>query len=262
MGPVFDAAKISTAEIVTPLAGYLEKEYGVHHIEMMTSCLDRDAMEQSGFRGTPEYTFQTPLYPDDEDKTLRAMKSSARRNIARAAKLDLIVKSIDHEDLIDEVYDQISEVFVRGGNVVPFSRKRVEEFFLNMRRSGHLLAVAVYMPDGETCIATGLFTVANKELVLWMWTHRTKYRWYRPSEVMTWTAMRKAMERGCDSMDFMGRGDFKAKFGATMNGDKLRWVRSRYRWLTVARDITEKVYRLQQSVRGKYARRKIGSPAG
>jgi hypothetical protein len=88
-----------------------------------------------------------------------------------------------------------------------------------------------------------------------MWTHRTQYRWYRPTEIMTWAVMRKAMQFGCESFDLMGRGDFKAKFGASMKSDKIRWVRSRYRWLTVARDAAETLYRLQQSARGKYARR-------
>jgi CelD/BcsL family acetyltransferase involved in cellulose biosynthesis len=259
MGPVFDPGKISTDEMIAPLAHYLETKYGVHHIEIMSNCLDQKAMELRGFRGRTEYTFQTSLFPEDESKALKAMKTSARRNIKRAHKLDLDVKFRDDDDFVDEVYDQINEVFLRGGNVVPFSKKRVAEFFFNMKRSGTLLPIAVEMPDSGTCIATGLFTVANKELLLWMWTHRSQYRWCRPTEAMTWEVMRKAMRLGCLNFDLMGRGDFKAKFGATLKSDKTRWVRSRYRLLTVARDMSERFYRLQQSVRGKYARRKLDS---
>ncbi len=255
MGPVFDPKRISTEEIVSPLAPYLESQYGVHHIELMTSDFDDHSMEGHGFRGKPEYTFKAPLYPDDKQKSLKAMKQSARRNIRRAGELALDIKTVDDDRFVNEVYDQITEVFIRGGNSVPFQKKRVEEFFVNMRLAGKLLALGVYLPDSKICIATSLFTITNNELVLWMWTHRTEYRWYRATEAMTWTAMQTAMERGCDTMDLMGRGDFKAKFGATISGDKIRWVRSRYCWLTVARDLAEKAYRLQQSVRGKYIRR-------
>ena len=193
MGPVFDSRRISTDEMIAPLAKYLEKNYGVHHIEITSNCLDPAMMEVSGFRGRTEHTFQTSLCPEDELKVLSAMKSSARCSIRRGSKLHLAVKFRDDEEFVDEVYEQITEVFVRGGNVVPFSKRRVTEYFLNMKSSGTLLAVAVYLPDSEICIATGLFTVANKELLLWMWTHRSQYRWWSPTEIMTWTAMRKAI---------------------------------------------------------------------
>lgn len=255
MGPVFDPEQISTSEIVSGLAPYLEERHGVHHIEVMCCDFDPEPMDSCGFRGRPEYTFKTQLYPRDQQKNLKAMKSSARRNIRRAGELALDIRAVDDERFVDEVYDQINEVFIRGGNTVPFQKHRVKEFFVNMRTADKLLALAVYLPNSKTCIATSLFTIANKELLLWMWTHRSEYRWYRATEAMTWTAMQTAMEKGCERMDFMGRGDFKAKFGARMNGNKIRWVRSRYRWLTVARDLAEKAYRLQQSIRGKYIRR-------
>jgi hypothetical protein len=76
--------------------------------------------------------------------------------------------------------------------------------------------------------------------------------------------MQRAMDAGCDTFDLMGRGDFKAKFGATPEMTKYRWVRSRYRWLTHARDAAEKMFRWQQSVRGRMARYRANGnePAG
>ena len=254
MGPVFDSEKITCAQITEPLPGFLETNYGVHHIEIVSKDLCPEAMSKGGFRGTPEFTFEAPLFPDSQNSALKLMKSSARRNITRAQRLGLKVHFREDEDFVDEVYDQISEVFVRGGNVVPFSKSRVEEFYKNMKQSGSLLSVAVSLPESDICIATGLFTVKNRELLLWMWTHRTNHRWFRPTELMTWTVMQKAMELGCTKFDLMGRGDFKAKFGATLNGEKTRWVRSRYAWLTIARDQAERLYRIQQSLRGRYAR--------
>jgi GNAT acetyltransferase-like protein len=253
MGPAFDPVRLSTAEMFTALVPFLERRHGVHHIEILSSALDHESMRTLGFRGEPLPSYRARLFPGDEQKTLRGLKENARRNVRRGINLGLVVRFEDDERFVNEHYDQIREVFHRGGNAVPFRKKRALECFRHMRAAGHLIAVSVYLPDGRTSIATGLFTLEGKELLLWMWTHRTQYRWYRPTELMTWTVMKLALERGCEVLDFMGRGDFKAKFGAALDDSKVRWVRSRYRWLTKARDLTEKGYRWQQGMWGKVA---------
>ena len=257
MGPVFDESQIVTGEMITPLINFLDKQYGVHHIEILSSILDAESMKQSGFRGCLQPTYHAALFPGDEDKVLKSMKDSARRNIKRGVKLGLTARFRDDENFVDEIYDQISEVFIRGGNTVPFGKKRVLEFFMGMKAAGKLLAIEVNLPGDGKSIATGLFTVENRELLLWMWTHRTEYRWYRPTELLIWRVIQKAMQQGCVAFDFMGRGDFKANFGAQLDTSKYRWVRSRYNWLADARDIAEKCYRWQQSVRGKLTRRRM-----
>jgi Acetyltransferase (GNAT) domain len=253
MGPAFDPARVSTGEMIETLVPYLERRHGVHHMELLSSALDRGSMEALGFRGEVMPSYRAPLYPGEPERTLRSLKESARRNIKRGVELGLTVRFEDGDDFVDEHYSQITEVFHRGGHSVPFGRRRVLECFRHMRAAGYLQAVSVYLPDGKTNIATGLFTLESKELLLWMWTHRTQYRWYRPTELMTWTVMRRAVEQGAEVLDFMGRGDFKAKFGATLDHSKVRWVRSRYAWLTRARDLSERGYRWQQAMRGRLA---------
>jgi hypothetical protein len=71
---------------------------------------------------------------------------------------------------------------------------------------------------------------------------------------MTWTVMQRAMEAGCETFDLMGEGDFKANFGAELDASKVRWVRSRYRWLTLARRLAKTCYGWQQSLRGHLLR--------
>src|SRR3989475_12630210 len=115
-------------------------------------------------------------------------------------------------------------------------------------------AVSVWLPGDGPCIASGMFTVAARELLLWSWSHRTKYRWYRPTELMTWMVIQRALAARCDTFDLMGLGDFKRKFGAEVDLSKTRWVRSRHKWLNVARGVAAKTHRLQQLVRGHVAR--------
>lgn len=259
MGPVFDANKTSTQELIARLVPFLEKEYGVHHVEMISSTLAPDALMNLHFRNEELPTYRARLYPGDENRAMRAMKESARRNVKRGMKLGLEVRFEDDESFVDEHYDQLREVFARGGNMVPFGKKRALEFFRHMKSSGNLIAVSVYLPNGGANIATGMFTVEGKELLLWMWTHRTQYRWYRPTELMTWTVMRKAMDMGCETFDFMGRGDFKAKFGAELDTTKQRWTWSRYQWLAATRTVASRGYKWQQSVRGRMIRRSLFS---
>jgi hypothetical protein len=257
MGPAFDPARLSTAEMLAALIPYLERRHGIHHLELLGSNLDPDMMRSMGFRGRPFPTQRVPLYPADEARTLRGLKNSARRNIRRAAKLGLVTRFEENEAFVDEHYDQLREVFVRGGNVIPFSRRRVLECFRHMQAAGHLAAISVCLPDGGPRIATGMFTIEGREMILWMWAHRTEHRWYRPTEFMTWTVMVRALGSNCQTFDLMGVGDFKAKFGGVVEATEHQWARSRYRWLSALRIAAERAYRWQQGVRGRLMRRKL-----
>jgi hypothetical protein len=253
MGPVFDPEQVVAADLIAPLIAFLEHRHGVHHMEMISSTLDDEAMRAAGFKGiTTAATYRCQLFAD-ENAQRKLLKESARRNIKRAIGLGLLVRFEEDERFVDEHYDQICEVFTRGGNAVSFSKRRAVEYFRHMRASGNLLAVGVYLPSGE-CIATGTFSVEGRELLLWNWTHRTRARWYRPTELMTWTVMRRAAAMGCDTFDMMGRGDFKARFGAELDLTRTRWVRSRYAWVGHLRDVAWRSYRRQQVARGRLSR--------
>lgn len=254
MGPAFDPERVHSHDLMRAVVEHLERHHGVHHMEFVSTSLDGDSMRALGFSDEVMITFRAPMHPEDETRTFRAMKDSARRNVRRAERLGLIVRHEDDDEFVADHYAQITEVYARGGNVVPFSRARVEAFMRRMREAGALIALSVLLPDGRTRIATGTFTAAAGELTLWMWAHRTAYRWYRPTELMTWTAMRSAMAAGCTSVDFMGRGDFKAVFGATPDDRKHRWMRSRVPMLMQARVLAERGYRWQQAARGRVAR--------
>jgi hypothetical protein len=254
MGPAFDPERIKTAELMEVAIPFLETRLGVHHMEIMSPDLDPSVMLGLGFRGDAWPTYRVPLFPGDERRTLKGLKDSARRNVARGTKLGLEVRFESDMSFVDEHYEQIREVYVRGGHAVNFRHQRVLHCFRWLRDAGNLLAVSVYLPGQRVSIATGMFTIEGKELLLWTWAHRFKYRWHRPTELMTWTVMQRAMSLGCESFDLMGLGDFKTKFGAELDNRKYRWVRSRYRWLTGMRDLAAKGLQWQQAVRGRVAR--------
>jgi Acetyltransferase (GNAT) domain len=253
MGPAFDQNRITTAEMMDLLVPFLEQRMGIHHMEIMSPDLDPGTMQGLGFRGEAWPTYRVRLFPRDEAKTLKQLKDSARRNITRGIKQGLEVRFETDESFVDEHYQQIKEVYVRGGHAVNFGRKRVLQCFRHLNNAGNLLAVSVYLPN-RVNIATAMFTIEGTELLLWTWAHRTKYRWHRPTELMTWTVMQRAVAAGCETFDLMGLGDFKAKFGAELDHRKYRWVRSRYRWLMSMRDLAAKSLQWQHTLRGQVAR--------
>ena len=254
MGPVFHEQLVTTPELMEVLIPFLERELGVHHLEIMSPDLDPASMLGFGFRGEPWPTYRVSLYPEDEARTLRGFKESARRNVHRAIKLGLEVRFETDETFVQEHFEQIQEVYVRGGHAVNFGPQRVLECFRRLRDAGNLLAVSVYLPDQLTCIASGMFSIEGSELLLWTWAHRAQYRWYRPTELMTWRVMQRAMQSGCRTFDLMGLGDFKTKFGAELDSRKYRWIRSRYRWLTSMRDFAAKGLQWHQTLRGRVVR--------
>jgi Acetyltransferase (GNAT) domain len=254
MGPVFDEDRVATAELMEALVPYLERELGVHHMEIMSPDLDPATMLSHGFRGEPWPTYRVELFPEDESRTMRGFKESARRNVSRGIKLGLQVRFESEESFVDQHFEQIKEVYVRGGHAVNFGRERVLECFRRMRDAGTLLAVSVHLPEEPVSIATGMFTVEGPELLLWTWAHKEQHRWYRPTELMTWRVMQRAMQAGCRTFDLMGLGDFKTKFGAELDQRKYRWVRSRYRWLTGMRDLAAKGLQWHQALRGRVVR--------
>jgi CelD/BcsL family acetyltransferase involved in cellulose biosynthesis len=254
MGPAFDQERIGTPEMMDAVMPYLEHALGVHHTEIMSPDLDPGTMLTLGFRGEPWPTYRVRLFPGDERRTLKGLKESARRNVARASKLGLEVKFERDESFVDEHYAQLKEAYLRGGHAINFGRRRMLECFRRMRDAGNLVAVSVRLPEGGTSIATGMFTIEGTELLLWTWAHRAEHRWYRPTELMTWTVMQRALASGCLTFDLMGLGNFKTKFGAERDDQKYRWVRSRYRWLGQMRDLAARGMHWQQAFRGRVAR--------
>jgi hypothetical protein len=253
MGPLFDAGRVSAREVCAALLPFLKARYGVHHVEMTSAHLDRDAMAGLGFRGRQFSTYRVPLFPGEEERALKNIKAKTRNQLRKAIKLGLVARVEEDESFVAEFYDQIKEVFARRGKSVPFGEDRVIKCFQHLKDAGNLLAISVSLPGGK-CVATGLFMREGRELHLWGWAHRTEFRWHCPVELLTWTAMRRGMEAGCTTLDMAGGGDAKLKFGALPDATPCEWRWSRYAWLARARDLAERAYRWQQSARGRLAR--------
>lgn len=229
----------------------------MHVVEIVSAGLDHAIMSQQGFLGQPLFTYRVPLFPNEPERMMRNIKSKTRNQLRKAIKLGLTARVESDESFVDEFYDQVVQVFARRGKAVSFSRDRVVTLFRHMHGTGRLLPIGVYGPEGQTCMATGMFLIDGRELYLWMWAHRTEFRWYCPTELLTWTAMRIAAEAGCTTFDMAGGGDAKEKFGAIPDERVYRWIWVRYAWLIALRDLARRAFKWQQSVRGRLVWKRI-----
>jgi len=254
MGPTFDPQRATTAELMEAAIAFLEGRLGIHHMEIMTPDLDPASMLGLGFRGEPWPSYRVPLFPGDEAQTFQGLKESARRSVSRGLELGLEVRFETGTGFVDEHYEQIQDVYLRGGHAVNFRHQRVLQCFRWLTEAGNLVAASVHLPGERGSIATGMFTIEGKELLLWTWAHRSQYRSHGPTELMTWTVMKHALNQGCETFEIMGLRDFNSRFSAELDNRKYRWVRSRYRWLTGMRDLASRGLLWHQVVRGRVAR--------
>jgi hypothetical protein len=260
MGPTFDPRRATTAELMEAAIAFLEERMGVHHLEIMTPDLDPASMLGLGFRGEPWPAYRVPLFPGDEVRTFQGLKESARRNVTLGVKLGLEVRFETGTGFVDEHYDQIKDAYLRDGHLLNLRHQRVLQCFRWLAEAGNLVAVSVRLPSEGVSIATAIFSIEGKELLLWSWAHRTKHGWQRATQLMIWTVMKHALSQGCESFELLGQGDFDSTFSAELDNRKYRWVRSRYRWLTGMRDLAAKGLQWHQVVRGRVARWGSSSP--
>ncbi|HEX8118387.1 MAG TPA: hypothetical protein VF521_14010, partial [Pyrinomonadaceae bacterium] len=124
MGPVFDPSRVAPRELFAALLPFLKTNYGVHHVEMTSALPGREA-EGLGFRVRQFSTHRVPLFPEEEERTLKNIKAKTRNQLRKAVKLGLSARVEEDESFVAEFYDQIKEVFARRGKSVPFDETRV-----------------------------------------------------------------------------------------------------------------------------------------
>jgi len=252
MGPVFDPAQITTHELFAALIPFLEQRYGIHHMELLCKDIDPEAARALGIESTPIPAFRVKLFPGDAAKALKALPSNTRNHLRKAQKLKLTATFETELDFVDDLYAQMQMVFTRRGYSIPFGKKRVAEGFRRLVPEGKALAISVALPDERKRIATGIFLIHGDELILWHWAHLKEHGASCPIELLTWTAMQRAMQAGCTSFEVGGNG--WKKFGGERQDLIYRCIRSRYQWLRQLRTLARDVYRWQQSLRGRLAK--------
>ena len=251
MGPAFNPEDVTTTNLISSFLRFLHRVYRVIYIEISSRTLNQSEMRQLGFWEEPIPTLRTHFSAGGAGQMYKELDGKTRNQLRKSIKLGLVAKIGQADDFVNIFYMQLEEVFKRRKVALPFSRERVAVICKYLNNPVHLLPISVFLPDTNECIASGIFLTANHEAYLWGWAHRQEYGSYCPIELLTWTAMEIAMQRGCTSLDFGGLGKAKTKYNSVLDNDNKRWMISSIPGLIQSRFATRQAYRWQQKIRGQ-----------
>jgi hypothetical protein len=176
------------------------------------------------------------------------LESTCRNRIRKALRMGLTVEDTDDPAVADEFYDQYSDLMQRKGLVPPYGRRSPRLLVRHLKQADVLFALRVRDSRGQV-IASGLFPHDDRTVYFWggaSWHHS---RELCPNDLLHWTVMRLAAERGLRRYNMCGDGRFKRKFGGALLGIK-RWRKCYWRSARWAQRGYEIYFQKRISVRG------------
>lgn len=238
MGPIvpadFDATRLLQA------LDDLAVREGLAMTEMESPALTDEVLEAGGFHAVRGWTYRVPLTPGDPDRMWLTLDSTARNRVRKALKMGLTVENTDDPSIADEFYDLYSELVKRKGFTPPYLRDYPQLLVRHLKKADLLFAVRVRDAEGRV-LATGLFPHDDETVYFWGGASRREEREQCPNELLHWSVMCLAAERGLRHYDMCGHGRFKKKFGGELVELK-RWHKYYWRSARWARKSYEVYY--------------------
>jgi hypothetical protein len=181
------------------------------HLEVSNPWLRRPLMEKLGFGVQHQVTHLVPL-PATEDEAWGILKSTARNRIRKAQKQGIIVEEASDEGIVDEFFDQFTEVYGKQRMVTPFGPERPRSLWRRLSPAGRLLAIRIR--EGDTVLATGLFPFDERCIYFWGAASWLRHQHLNPNELLHWEVIRFAVRKGIPAYNMCGgASQFKDKFG-------------------------------------------------
>ncbi|WP_433783344.1 GNAT family N-acetyltransferase [Actinomycetospora sp. CA-101289] len=188
------------------------RDLGCVHLEFSDRSLREDDLAGLGFRSTLAMTFQLKLGTDDD--IFGAFTSSCRRAVRKAAKTGVVVEEATGPGFAEEYLEQLTGVFARQGLAPTYGVDRIRSLVDHLGPTGRLLLLRARDPDG-TSIATGIYPADDATAYFFGGASVREKQILRPNEALFWHAMRHWRDRGVETFDFGGRGDYKRRYGGT-----------------------------------------------
>src|SRR5690606_21333344 len=209
MGPLIEPS-VDIGDVIVALSEYC-KATGVKHMELAGYDLEPERARALGLQTSKWLTRLRPL-PSNESDAWAAIRSTCRNRIRKALHNGLVAEWTDDPRIIDHFYEQYQEVWAKQGLTIPFGIERVHSLWENLLPKG--LLIPVWVKHGDQIVATGLFPHDEKCVYFWGGASWLRYHHLYPNELLHWTLMRLAIERGIPLYDmYGGKSQFKAKFG-------------------------------------------------
>ncbi|MBV9608501.1 MAG: GNAT family N-acetyltransferase [Acidobacteria bacterium] len=205
----------------------------INHLELSTQCLQPELMRQAGFQVYRSLTCRLPL-PKTVEQAWSAIKSIGRNRIRKAERSGFTVEQVESRDFIDEFYSQFTASFAERKQVVPYSRDRLEQMYRHLAPVGNFLGLML-KHQGKP-VASGYFLLDDRTMYLGDYAWRPETLSLCPNELLHWTAIKIAIERGIPVFDSAGSNRFWEKFNA-IEVPTYRFSRSFGPFLRMARNV-------------------------
>jgi len=238
-------------QAVQALLDFAFEELRCVHLEMMDRNLTLRDLDGLGVQYRVLRGFEIDL-TSDEDELFANMTSACRRCIRKAEKEGVVVEEAHDPEFADEYYAQLKDVFAKQSLVPTYRIERVRQLITHVYPTGRLLLLRA-RDRGGRCIATGIFPHMNGVMYFWggaSWRH---HQFLRPNEAIQWHAMKIGKQKGLQTYDMGGGGEYKRKYGG--REIEVPWFsKSKYPWIRYLRDIAQQSHKVGQRCLGRVKR--------
>ena len=237
MGPLVshDADRKEVMRAVRSLLGLA----GAHHMEVNHPWLDRNEMTGLGFKVHEGVTHLIEL-PENEEEAWAALRGTARNRVRKAMKKGVTAQITDDPAVIEHFFSQFEEVYGKQGQRTPFGIERPRSLWKRLVPAGKLLSLWVHV--GGEVAAAGLFPFDERCIYFWGAASWIRYQAACPNELLQWTVIKAAVERGIPFYNMCGgKSQFKDKFGGE-DVPNLVYYRSALPGLSTARALYRKLH--------------------
>jgi len=217
-------------------------------IEIEGHAISDEIALQFGYEPAVQLSYVVDLSREDPAIMHRRLHPKCRKAIRLAEQFGVRAEDTDDPAFAAELFDGYKEI-LRRKNVHPaFSVECPQLVFKFLKPADLLFAIQMRDPDGSIT-STGLFP-HDDHSVYFAFTGSRVAGWkHFPNDLMQWSAMEIAAQRGIRIYNMCGYGRFKSKFGGTLHEFK-RWHKCYWRSAAWARKAYEFQYRQRLRLRG------------
>lgn len=213
MGPVAEP-HVDQVELFHLLMEHCRAEH-IAYFELSNDWLDKSMMQAEGFRVETSVTHVCPLTGGVAAVWAR-MKGTCRTRIRKAEKSGLVVESADDSGIIEEFHPQFVRLLAHKGLKPPYNLERAHLLFHHLGSADRLFALRVRLH--ERVIATGFYPHDDRTMYYWDSSYETDCLQFCPNDLLHWTAMKMAIERGIATFN-MGGGPLPSRFTQKFGGN-------------------------------------------
>jgi hypothetical protein len=231
-------------------------ELGCVYFEVADRCFTPHDGERAGLEQRLSGSYETDL-TQSEEELLKAMTHGYRRRIRKAARSELVIEeAIGDDNFATEYYQQLEDVFGKQGLIPTYPLETVRKFLRNLYPTGRLGLFRARNREGRG-IATVLSHGIDNFAQVWGGASFRDSHHMSPNQALMWYALRYWRNRGAQTFDWGGGGEYKEQYGCHPV-TVIRLSKSRIPLLSVLRDQAQSVVRQQFRVRGWWRNFSLG----